>query len=59
MSLLGPLLGGGHGFLQGYYGLIGDSMISARVVLADASVVTTSEDSHPDLFEGLVTISAL
>jgi len=59
VSLLGPLLGGGHGFLQGYYGLIGDSKISARVVLADASVVTASEDSHPDLFEGLVTISAL
>lgn len=53
MSLLGPLLGGGHGFLQGYHGLISDSMISARVVLADGSVVTASEDSHPDLFWAL------
>ncbi|PVH78374.1 FAD-binding domain-containing protein [Cadophora sp. DSE1049] len=53
VSLIGPLLGGGHGFLQGYHGLIGDSMISARVVLADGSVVVASEDSYPDLFWGL------
>ncbi|KAH7304875.1 putative FAD-dependent oxygenase [Rhexocercosporidium sp. MPI-PUGE-AT-0058] len=53
VSLIGPLLGGGHGFLQGYHGLVGDSMISARVVLANGSAVTASAESHPDLFWGL------
>ncbi|KAH7403724.1 hypothetical protein BKA64DRAFT_777384 [Cadophora sp. MPI-SDFR-AT-0126] len=53
VSLIGPLLGGGHGFLQGCHGLIRDSLISAHVVLANGSVVLASEDSHLDLFWGL------
>ncbi|RDW82998.1 hypothetical protein BP5796_04489 [Coleophoma crateriformis] len=47
------LLGGGHGYLQGKYGLVSDNLISARVVLANGSLVTASLDSHPDLFWAL------
>ena len=49
----GAMLGGGHGWLQGQYGLAADSMLEARVVLANASVITVSETSHPDLFWAL------
>jgi hypothetical protein len=50
-SLLGPGLGGGHGFLQGKYGLISDQFVSARMVLADGSIKDISADSgDPDLW---------
>ncbi|RYP52809.1 hypothetical protein DL768_002058 [Monosporascus sp. mg162] len=45
-----PILGGGHGWLQGQYGLLADQVISARLVLASGDAVTVSEDSNPDLF---------
>ncbi|KAF4342186.1 6-hydroxy-D-nicotine oxidase [Fusarium beomiforme] len=48
-----PVLGGGHGWLQGQYGLAADQVISARVVLPDGEVVTASEDSNPDMFWAL------
>ncbi|QKX64761.1 uncharacterized protein TRUGW13939_11937 [Talaromyces rugulosus] len=49
-SLLGPGLGGGHGFLQGKDGLISDQFVSARIVLADGSIKGISADSgDPDL----------
>lgn len=44
------MLGGGHGILQGQYGLLADQLIQARLVLANGSVVTVSNDSNPDLF---------
>ena len=46
---MGPMLGGGYGLLQGKYGLLADNLISARVVLANGTMVTASTDSHPDL----------
>lgn len=46
----GLALGGGHGLLQGQYGLVADQIISARLVLANGSIVTTSNDEHPELF---------
>ena len=53
-SLLGPGLGGGHGFLQGKYGLISDQFASARIVLADGTVKNvSSESSDPDLWWAL------
>ncbi|KAI7763728.1 hypothetical protein LZL87_011585 [Fusarium oxysporum] len=48
-----PVLGGGHGWLQGQYGLASDQVISARVILPDGEAVTASEDSNPDLFWAL------
>jgi FAD/FMN-containing dehydrogenase len=49
----GLTLGGGLGYLTRQYGFTVDSLLSADVVLADGSVVTTSADEHPDLFWGI------
>ncbi|KAK5662338.1 hypothetical protein OQA88_8245 [Cercophora sp. LCS_1] len=50
VSFLGPALGGGHGWLQGHYGLIGDQFVSMRVVTADGVARTVSANSNSDLF---------
>ena len=47
------LLGGGHSWLQGQYRLAADSVIEAKLVLANASVITVSDSSHPYLFWAL------
>src|SRR5450432_3789350 len=52
-GVLGPLLGGGHGLLQGHYGLLADNLISARLVLANSTAITVSAESYPDLFWAL------
>jgi FAD/FMN-containing dehydrogenase len=39
---VGPLLGGGHGYLQGFYGLVSDNLISARVVLGTGEAISVS-----------------
>ncbi|RYC58252.1 hypothetical protein CHU98_g7969 [Xylaria longipes] len=44
-SLLGPGLGGGHGFLQGRHGLISDQFVSMNVVLANGELRTIDKDS--------------
>lgn len=44
-SLLGPGLGGGHGFLQGHYGLASDQFISMNIVLADGTQQTIDQQS--------------
>ncbi|KAI0122400.1 FAD binding domain protein [Daldinia grandis] len=44
-SILGPGLGGGHGFLQARYGLIGDQFVSMNVVLADGTIQTIDKTS--------------
>jgi len=48
-----PMLGGGHGWLQGKYGLMADNLISARLVLANATTVTVSSVENTDLFWAL------
>ncbi|KAF7872824.1 uncharacterized protein EAF02_008895 [Botrytis sinoallii] len=45
-----PALGGGHGWLQGQYGLMADQVLSARLLLPAGELVTVSEKSYPDLF---------
>jgi hypothetical protein len=47
---MAPILGGGHGFLQGQYGLASDQLISARMVLANGTVITVCEETNSDLF---------
>ena len=49
----GLTLGGGHGYLTRKYGLSVDNLVSADVVLADGSFVTTNPSEHPDLFWAL------
>jgi hypothetical protein len=49
----GHIGGGGIGLLSRQYGLASDHLVSARVVLADASIVTASAQSHSDLFWAL------
>jgi hypothetical protein len=53
VSYSGPALGGGHGLLQGRYGLAADQVVSARVVLGDGEVVEVSEEENEDLFWAL------
>lgn len=50
VGISAPVLGGGHGWLQGEYGLAADQIVSARLVVPSGDIVTVSEDSHPDLF---------
>ncbi|KAK5656754.1 hypothetical protein OQA88_4302 [Cercophora sp. LCS_1] len=53
VGVSGSGLGGGLGPLMGEYGLGLDQFVSARVVLANGTAVTVSEESNPDLFWGL------
>lgn len=48
-----PMLGGGHGWLQGRYGLLTDNLLSARVILQNGTAITVSEIDHHDLFWAL------
>ncbi|PPJ49625.1 hypothetical protein CBER1_02190 [Cercospora berteroae] len=49
-GVIGVAFGAGLGRLQGKYGYLHDNLISCRLVLADGTVVTASEDSNPGLF---------
>jgi FAD/FMN-containing dehydrogenase len=49
----GLTLGSGSGWLERMYGLTCDSLMSARIVLADGSLVTASPFQNDDLFWGV------
>jgi FAD/FMN-containing dehydrogenase len=49
-GLGGFTTGGGYGWTSSKHGLASDNLISAEVVLADGTVVTTSEREDEDLF---------
>ncbi|KAH8898315.1 FAD-binding domain-containing protein [Thozetella sp. PMI_491] len=53
VGISAPILGGGHGWLQGQYGLAADQVLSARVILPNGDAVTASNDENPDLFWAL------
>jgi FAD/FMN-containing dehydrogenase len=52
-GMIGPMLGGGHGILQGHYGTLADNLVEARVVLSEGNAVTVSAESNADLFWAL------
>ncbi|KAL3484002.1 hypothetical protein BJX62DRAFT_230567 [Aspergillus germanicus] len=49
-GILGVGLGGGHGLLQGFHGLVSDNFVTLNMVLANGRAITISESSYPDLF---------
>ncbi|RDW68614.1 FAD linked oxidase [Coleophoma crateriformis] len=49
-GIIGVSFGAGLGRLQGKYGYLNDNMVSCKMVLADGTVTTVSEESHADLF---------
>lgn len=46
----GATLGGGYGWLTGQYGLAIDNLLWVRVILAEGTLVTASEEEYSDLF---------
>ncbi|KAK4119575.1 FAD-binding domain-containing protein [Parathielavia appendiculata] len=49
----GLMLGGGLSYMSAQYGWSASSAISYEVVLANGTIVTASDTSHPDLFVAL------
>jgi len=50
VGISATILGGGHGWLQGQYGLATDQVVEARMILSNGTAVTVSDYSNPDLF---------
>ena len=52
-GISGLTLGSGSGWLERRLGLTCDSLLAARVVVADGRVLSVSDDEHADLFWGI------
>lgn len=53
VGFVGASLGGGIARLQGLHGLLIDSLLSVRIMLANTTVVEASTEKNPDLFYGI------
>jgi len=53
VAVAGFMLGGGYGYTSMMFGMNCDSVVEARVALADGRIVTASEKSEQDLFWAL------
>ncbi|GKT48171.1 FAD-linked oxidoreductase chyH [Colletotrichum spaethianum] len=53
VGISAPVLGGGHGWLQGQYGLASDQVVSAKLVLPNGEAVTASLNENSGLFWAL------
>lgn len=53
VSVIGPLLGSGHSFLQSQHGFSVDNIVSANIVLANGTTTSASATTNPDLFWAL------
>ena len=51
-GFVSPILGGGHGWLQGRYGLLADNLVSARLILANGTSITVDKKT-PELYWAL------
>jgi hypothetical protein len=49
----GYMVGGGLSFLSTEYGWAANNVVEFEVVLANATIVTASQNSHPDLYKAL------
>lgn len=53
IGFMSPVLGGGHGLLQGRLGLPADQLVAAHIVLANGSAVTAAADHNSGLLWAL------
>ncbi|NJB85352.1 FAD/FMN-containing dehydrogenase [Lewinella marina] len=53
VAVAGYMMGGGYGFTSRYFGLNCDNVLSARVMLADGTIVRASAEENGDLFWAL------
>jgi FAD/FMN-containing dehydrogenase len=51
--MVGATMGAGIGRLEGLYGLMADSLLSAYLMLPDTTVIEVSATQEPELFWGL------
>ncbi|KAL8767029.1 MAG: hypothetical protein Q9194_006104 [Teloschistes cf. exilis] len=49
-GVMGISLGAGIGRLQGKYGYLNDNMVAIRLLLANGTIITASEDENKDIF---------